>query len=540
MPTEPVNINSTQSADELALENARLRGEVRRLEQLLAQEQQATSRVSLELERAQQQDRKMRAILDAIPAMVGYWDCNLVNRFANQAYLVWFGVEPEKILGKHIRDLIGEERYQQNLPYMQQALNGEPQTFERAIPSPDGSMVRHSMTQYIPDIVDGKVRGFYALVSDISLAQKFEAALRISEERYRSVVEDQPQVISRFKADGTLTFVNKNYCQLFGKKCDELVGQHWHPDAPAEDIERIRKELSSLTVERPVVVFETQVYSGSGEMLWMQFINRGLFDNQGRLLEIQSVGSDISERKQAELALLEAREKLEMRVVERTEQLRLLAVQATLAEEHERQAIAHDLHDDLGQILHVARIKLDSLIKQLSGNVPRQLEELVALISDSSRLVRSLTSQLSPPILHDLGLGAALNWLSDEMRRNYGLQIQPVIEEIPVKLTRVESAILFRAARELLINVAKHAESDTARIELKFRPPFLLLTVEDDGIGMQDIDSVFTRNRGFGLPGIRERILFLGGTTQMTAKAEGGIRTELKIPVDPTKRTQEE
>jgi signal transduction histidine kinase len=249
------------------------------------------------------------------------------------------------------------------------------------------------------------------------------------------------------------------------------------------------------------------------------------------------VGSDITERKQAVAALIDAREKLEMRVVERTEQLRKLAVQATLAEENERRAIAHDLHDDLGQILHVARIKLDSLIKSSPPDLPPQLEDLLALITDSSRIVRSLTSQLSPPILRDLGLGPALNWLCDEMERNYGLVVHTRIEDIPVQLSEVEATILFRAARELLINVAKHAEADAANIELKFNDPFLLLSVEDNGVGIRSIDSVFTRNQGFGLSAIRERLLFLGGTTNIISKKEGGIRAELRIPVLLTKHS---
>jgi PAS domain S-box-containing protein len=535
MTTNLTHIDFEKRVGELEISNAELRGEVARLEELLAQERKTATRLQLDQGRAIQQALRMRATLDAIPAMIGYWDKNLINGFANKAYLAWFGLAPAKVQGKHIRDVIGEERYRLNLPYIEKALNGEPQTFERAIPAPDGSTVRHSMAQYIPDFDNGKVVGFYALVSDISLAKEFEAALRLSEERYRSVVEDQTEVISRFNADGTLTFVNESYCRLFGKKADEIIGSKWHPITHPEDIDRINSELGQLTPTHPVIAIENRIYSGSGATIWMQFTNRGIFSNDGRLVEIQSVGRDISERKQVEAALIEARDKLEIRVIERTEQLRQLAVKATLAEEHERQAIARDLHDDLGQILHVARIKLDSLIKSSSADGTPELEDLLALITDSSRLVRSLTSQLSPPILHDLGLGAALNWLCDEMERNYGLPVRTVIEDIPVQLNKVESVILFRAARELLINVAKHAESYTACIELKFSEPFLLLSVEDDGVGIKNIDSVFSRNQGFGLSSIRERIIFLGGTTNIISKAEGGIRAELKIPVNLTK-----
>ncbi len=537
MTTTPAHSDFEKRAREFEKSNAELRGEVARLEALLTQEKITTSRLQLEQGSAIQRALRMRTILDAVPAMIGYWDSNLINGFANKAYIEWFGLEPGKVKGKHLREVIGEERYRLNLPYVEKVLSGIPQTFERAIPAPDGSSVRHSIAQYIPDFADGKVCGFYALVSDVSPAKEFEAALRVSEERYRSVVEDQTEVISRSNADGTLTFANGSYCRLFGKKSDEIIGSKWQPLVHPEDAERIAHELEMLTADHPVVIIENRVFSNNGKILWMQFINRGIFSPDGRLLEIQSVGSDITERKQAVAALIEAREKLEMRVVERTEQLRKLAVQATLAEENERRAIAHDLHDDLGQILHVARIKLDSLIKSSPPDLPPQLEDLLALITDSSRIVRSLTSQLSPPILRDLGLGPALNWLCDEMERNYGLVVHTRIEDIPVQLSEVEATILFRAARELLINVAKHAEADAANIELKFNAPFLLLSVEDNGVGIRSIDSVFTRNQGFGLSAIRERLLFLGGTTNIISKKEGGIRAELRIPVLLTKHS---
>lgn len=537
MTTTPANSDFEKRARELEASNTQLRDEVARLESLLAQEKNTTARLQLEQGNAIQRALRMRTILDAVPSMIGYWDSNLINGFANKAYISWFGLEPGKVKGKHLREVIGEERYQLNLPYVENVLKGIPQTFERAIPAPDGNSVRHSIAQYIPDFADGKVCGFYALVSDISSTKEFEAALRVSEERYRSVVEDQTEVISRSNADGTLTFVNGSYCRLFGKKNNEIIGSKWQPLVHPEDRERIAQELGKLTATHPVVTIENRVFSSGGKTLWMQFINRGIFSSDGRLLEIQSVGSDITERKQAVTALIEAREKLEMRVVERTEQLRKLAVEATLAEENERRAIAHDLHDDLGQILHVARIKLDSLTKSLSPDLPPQLEDLLALITDSSRLVRSLTSQLSPPILRDLGLGPALNWLCDEMERNYGLVVHTRIEDIPVQLNELESTILFRAARELLINVAKHAEADAANIELKFDDPFLLLSVEDNGVGIRSIDSVFTRNRGFGLSAIRERLLFLGGTTNIISKKDGGIRAELRIPVNLTKHS---
>ncbi|HEX5339194.1 MAG TPA: diguanylate cyclase [Gallionella sp.] len=121
---------------------------------------------------------KFQTILDHMPSMIGYWDKDLHNRFGNKAYLDWFGIDYSQMEGMHIREVIGEERYRLNLPYIEAALRGVPQTFERAIPEPNSNKVRQSLAEYIPEIVDGEVRGFFVLVSDITIIKEAEAAIK--------------------------------------------------------------------------------------------------------------------------------------------------------------------------------------------------------------------------------------------------------------------------------------------------------------------------------------------------------------------------
>lgn len=140
------------------------------------------------------------------------------------------------------------------------------------------------------------------------IAQRKEAeeALRVSEMRYRSVVEDQTEVISRFRPDGSLLFVNEVYCRFFGKTTEALLGEQWNPVVVPEDLPMIQRLLRSLSAENPVVTMENRVYDAQGEIRWMQFVNRAIFDDAGRMVEIQSVGRDITERKEAEAALRES------------------------------------------------------------------------------------------------------------------------------------------------------------------------------------------------------------------------------------------
>lgn len=133
-------------------------------------------------------------------------------------------------------------------------------------------------------------------------------ALRQSEERYRAVVEDQTELICRFLPDGTILFVNDAFCRFFDRRKEELIGHRWQPVAVAEDVPHIEAQLATLSASHPLVVIENRVRAGDGQVHWMQFVNRGLFDAQGRLTELQSVGRDITDRKRTEEELAASRQ----------------------------------------------------------------------------------------------------------------------------------------------------------------------------------------------------------------------------------------
>lgn len=137
-------------------------------------------------------DDAIRAILNGLPALIGYWDAGLRNQLANQAYVDYFGLTPERIRGMHIRDVLGEELYEKNRPFLERALAGEKQMFDREIPTPSGEK-RYTQASYIPDIVDGQVRGIFVLVTDIS--QRRIAELEAQEARLAA------QAANRAKTD---------------------------------------------------------------------------------------------------------------------------------------------------------------------------------------------------------------------------------------------------------------------------------------------------------------------------------------------------
>jgi PAS domain S-box-containing protein len=136
----------------------------------------------LELEAMRRQLTLVQAVVDTVPAMLAYWNASQHCVFANRAYIKWFGVRPEELIGHTLEELLGPTLYPLNLPHIEGALRGEPQEFEREIPDPSGGAPRHSRANYVPHVEGTTVLGFYVLVSDITLRKKMEDDLRLAKE----------------------------------------------------------------------------------------------------------------------------------------------------------------------------------------------------------------------------------------------------------------------------------------------------------------------------------------------------------------------
>jgi PAS domain S-box-containing protein len=155
----------------------------------------------------------------------------------------------------------------------------------------------------------GTIVGAIESIREITERKRIKDALRESEKRYRNVVEDQTEFISRFLPDGTHIFVNDAYCRYFNKNPDEILGRRFYPDITPEDKDRVRHFFASLTPEHPVDTIDQRIIMQDGSIRWQRWNDRAIFDPSGTVTEYQSVGRDITDTKEAEIALQESEEK---------------------------------------------------------------------------------------------------------------------------------------------------------------------------------------------------------------------------------------
>ena len=228
------------------------------------------------------------------------------------------------------------------------------------------------------------------------------------------------------------------------------------------------------------------------------------------------------------------RELADERLREYQSQLRELASEISLAEERERRRIAAGLHDRTIQTLALSQIKLGALRNALDGkDLSRLVDEVRTLVEQCIHDTRSLVFELSPPVLHELGFEAAVEWLSELIEEVHGLPCEVQSKGIPHRMAPDVEVSLFQAVREALVNTAKHAHAAHSRITLDWNGAGgLVVQVEDDGHGFDvaEVDGRRSRARGFGLFSMRERLGVLGGRTEVESARGRGTRVRLVMP----------
>lgn len=368
-----------------------------------------------------------------------------------------------------------------------------------------------------------------------------EEALRESEERYRLLVESaQEYAIFMLDGAGHITSWNTGAERVFGYSEEEALGL----DEAILFTEKDRAagvpadEMTTATREGQASDDRWQRRK-DGSHFWASGVVEALRHPDGELRGYVKVLRDNTQQKQAEEALQQFNARLEQQVAERTQQVRVLVSQLAMSEQEERQRISQVLHDDLQQRLYAIRFQLNILHDALGGHLESTVEEeaqhLFAQLEEQLAAVigqtRTLSIDLSPPVLEGEGLDTALGWLATQMQQQYGLSIQvQSTEDLPAMSANLR-VLLFQIVRELLFNVVKHAGVAEATVVLRHADEEFRIEVIDQGMGFDATAILENPKQSHGLRQNQQRIELIGGQMQIESNPEGGTHVTLTCPL---------
>lgn len=239
----------------------------------------------------------LRGIADALPVMISYVDAEKRFRFANKAYEDWFSLPVAGIVGQPVAEMMPAEAYAYRLPFMERALRGERVRYEASFPHADG--LRHTLIDHIPHVYKAKVRGFYALVQDVTEQWRALQVATESEARFRRIADSAPVPMWVTKADRTREFANKAYVAFVGGSYEEALRFDWRSILHEEDHDRVVRESLAGEASGERFTLEARYRRADGEWRWIRSVSQPRFDGTGMPEGFIGIAEDITESKRA-------------------------------------------------------------------------------------------------------------------------------------------------------------------------------------------------------------------------------------------------
>lgn len=368
---------------------------------------------------------------------------------------------------------------------------------------------------------------FVLAIRNIDALRKIEEALEKSEARYRELFNNMSSGVAVFQvrnAGNTFVFMDFNRAaeRIENIKKKNILGRNFVEVVPSAEKYGLLDAFKRVHKTGKPEYHPVAVYREGELILWKENYVYRLPSG-----EIVDVYDDITERKLAESKLLTYQEKLQS-----------LASELSLVEERERRSIATDLHDQIGQTLSVIKMRCFELRHELKEpHLIQQVDEIKELVKQTIQDTRSLTFELSPPVLYELGLVAAIDWLAEQFQLKHNLKCSVETDKKPKPLSQDIEIVLFRSVRELLVNIVKHAQAKKVKITIRVNKTNLRIRVADDGVGFspETKTNKTYKNQQLGLFNITERIRHLGGSLEMATQKGKGTMVTLVAPLN-TKR----
>ncbi len=524
------------------------------------------------IERLTESETRYRSLIERMPAAMYTIDREgRITFYNDQAAELWgrrpkLGDEGMKFCGSHKLFLPDGTALPHNKTSMVDALldgtswHGQEVIIERL----DGSR-RHVVVHIDPlHDTEGQVVGAVNLFTDITERKRAEEALRENHRFITEMTSVLPGVLYIFDLqEQRNVYVNRHTGTVLGYSPEEIhaFGDEFistmvhHDDAP-----RVHQHFDDMKglADGATAQLEYRFRHRDGSYRW--FLSRDVVwqrNAEGAVQQILGVATDITERKQAEAALRESEERLQhwnmelgqavnvqtAELQQSRDRLRAMAMELNISEQRERKRIAAELHDHLQQILVLGKLTIGQG-KQAAVAVPacrEALKKVDDILSDALTYTRTLVADLSPSVLRDHGLAAALQWLGTSMHK-HNLRVTVVVpEDRELKLPDDQVIPLFQSVRELLINISKHAGTKHAVVRMELRDEQLRITVRDEGDGFDlaaaaaaaaaDCSSTGSLSSKFGLFSIRERMLASGGFLDLHSARGQGTTATLTLPL---------
>lgn len=371
-------------------------------------------------------------------------------------------------------------------------------------------------------------------VMDVSEHQRFLERLEASERKHRSIVEQSEDGIVLMDERGTIVEWNRAEERITGRPRSEVLGQAVWDVMPAH-IPAERRTAEAREAAREVI----QRFLASGDAPWLHELTEQEIvrsDGSRRIVQERYFGIPTAQGHMCGSICrdITARRQMEEDLRAHQRRLRSLASQLARAEEHERRRIATDLHDQIGQNLVAANLQLGAVRHDLADEEKRAaLENVQQLIGQAIEGTRTLTFELAPPVLYEIGLTAALEWLAERLEQQHGLRVVVECSGDGERLDEEAKVCLFRCVRELLTNVVRHAGTQEATVSCYRDSLQAQVVVADTGRGMSADQAASSAKdeHGFGLFNVRERIEQLDGKFRLESAPDQGVRVTLTLPV---------
>lgn len=368
------------------------------------------------------------------------------------------------------------------------------------------------------------------------ITDRKEAELRIKElkDKYETLIKNIPVVVYSTLPDetATMSFVSERWQEWTGFSPEETYGepQTWPNSVHPEDRDRAVQAYVEAYETRKEYFSEYRLANkNSGEVRWVLDHGIPVMDSNRHIERFDGIMLDITDKVQAEQALIEANDRLEMRVKERTAELGALSRRLVEAQEMERHNVAGELHDQIGQYLTALKISLDRAAHLPKNEVAAGLKHATSLVNELMAEVRSISLDLRPPMLDDLGLVPALLWYFERCKVQTGIEVEFKHRVIENDLPPEIGTAAYRIIQEALTNVARHARVTSLAVNLWTGEGMLKLRVEDNGVGFRIEDLPVERS--VGLRSMRERASLLGGELVVSSTPGSGTCITAELPL---------